>query len=473
MTFKKKMTVLLAACLVASTVFGCSADTAVSGGTTSGGEVSSEENGGEESSASEDVTLTFTFWGSTYEKKVIEEALAAFEENSGIQVEGMHIPDDYETKLTAMVAAGNAPDLAYLAIPSAYVWYEDEVLTDLNDIIAADTQLQEDEFLDTAFVYYDEEKIIGLLTAIEGTAIYYNKAMFEEAGVQAPASLEDNWTWEEFVQVAQKLTLDANGKNAADPDFDPQNIVQYGVKWSLGHVTLDALAKNNGASYLAEDGTSGWTSPEMIDVVQKVADLINVYHVMPTKTSGSALPSAEISLQSKKYAMTMEGQWILNNFSQIEDLDVGIAPVPSMGGEDIMVIGSSELAIFEQSAHKQEAWELAKALTDPDESLEVYRDGLWMPIRTAWYEDEELIAQWAGESKARPAGYRQMMLEPVRDNSVYLSELYVKNFNKMWDILNPALDNLWNGEETSAQKVLESIEAELDQVTDGTYGIME
>lgn len=427
-------------------------------------EESSVQSGGDQGEA-----LIFTYWGSTAEKEVIEKILAKFTEDTGIEVEGMHIPDDYETKLTALVAAGEAPDLGYLAIPTAYTWYEDHVIADFNDILAADEEYNPDDYLDTAMVYYDDEKIMGILTAIEGTAIFYNKEMFKAAGVEAPQSLEENWTWDEFVEVARKLTLDSEGRNAADPGFDPENIVQYAMKWDLGQVTLDSIAKNNGASYIAEDETSGWTSPEMVEVVQNVADLINVHHVMPSKTGGDNLPSAEIALQSGVYAMTMSGQWILNNFAQMDGLEIGIAPVPSMGKEDRMVLGSSELAIFEDSDKKEEAWLLAKYLTDPANAPDVYAGGLWMPIRRDWYEDEELIAQWV-DNEAHPDEYREFMLEPVRDNGEYLSELYVKNFNRMWDVLNPALENLWNGRETSAETVLKSIESDLDELTEGTYG---
>ena len=112
---------------------------------------------------------------------------------------------------------------------------------------------------------------------------------------------------------------------------------------------------------------------------------------------------------------------------------------------------------------------LAKYLTDPANAPDVYAGGLWMPIRRDWYEDEELIAQWV-DNEAHPDEYREFMLEPVRDNGEYLSELYVKNFNRMWDVLNPALENLWNGRETSAETVLKSIESDLDELTEGTYG---
>lgn len=58
-----------------------------------------------------DIKLTFTYWGSTYEKAVIEAAIKSFTEKTGIEVEPMIIPTDYETKLLTMIAANDAPDV--------------------------------------------------------------------------------------------------------------------------------------------------------------------------------------------------------------------------------------------------------------------------------------------------------------------------------------------------------------------------
>src|SRR5690242_15970030 len=52
----------------------------------------------------EQITLKFSFWGDTIEKKTVTEALKRFEQETGIIVEPMHVPSDYLTKLTTMVA---------------------------------------------------------------------------------------------------------------------------------------------------------------------------------------------------------------------------------------------------------------------------------------------------------------------------------------------------------------------------------
>lgn len=61
-------------------------------------------------------TIKFTYWGSGDEKKAIEESVDKFmEANPNIEVDLMHIPsEDFLTKLNAMIAAGEAPDVNLL-----------------------------------------------------------------------------------------------------------------------------------------------------------------------------------------------------------------------------------------------------------------------------------------------------------------------------------------------------------------------
>ena len=85
-------------------------------GTTAAGEA--------EPAKDEKITLRYSFWGSTNEKDAITKSCEAFtEQNPNIEVEIIHIPTDYEAKLSAMIAGGEEPDLAnlrdYFAMPLA------------------------------------------------------------------------------------------------------------------------------------------------------------------------------------------------------------------------------------------------------------------------------------------------------------------------------------------------------------------
>ena len=179
-----------------------------------------------------DIKLTFSYWGSTYEKAVIEAAIKSFTEKTGIEVEPMIIPTDYETKLTTMIAANDAPDVGYLGPPTAYKWFKDGHLYDIKGLFESDPSIKEEDFIDGAIFRYGDS-IIGVMNNLESFAIFYSKEAFAEAGIDnVPTKPEDAWTWDEFVEIAKLLTIDRNGRNANDPT-DPKNIRQYGVYMGL------------------------------------------------------------------------------------------------------------------------------------------------------------------------------------------------------------------------------------------------
>ena len=75
--------------------------------------------GGGQQSSSDVKKMTYTFWGSDLERNAQNGAIEAFnQQNPTIKVEPMHIPsagNEYTIRVTAMVNAGNAPDVGYLA----------------------------------------------------------------------------------------------------------------------------------------------------------------------------------------------------------------------------------------------------------------------------------------------------------------------------------------------------------------------
>jgi multiple sugar transport system substrate-binding protein len=85
------------------------------------------------------------------------------------------------------------------------------------------------------------------------------------------------------VELFQKLTLDGNGNNALSPDFDPENVVQWGYtagEWP--NVNFLSALYQNGGSFLSEDGSTVTVNSEAgLKALQQTADLIYTYHVSP------------------------------------------------------------------------------------------------------------------------------------------------------------------------------------------------
>lgn len=459
---KKVIALLVILSTTLISIIGC-------GDTNTTSEIQTQGSGTAKQEDSSEVELTFSAWAGATEKEVLEESLKAFTEATGIKVKGVYIPDDYETKISTMIASGTAPDVGYLVAPTAHDWYEDGQIMDLAPLIEEDSSFQKDDLLDVAYSYYDEKSIDALLLSLQAYVVFYNKDLFAKTGVSEP-SVDKVWTWDEFIETAKKLTLDTKGRTADDPEFDAENIQQYGIYINPTSSTVvePLLARNTPSGYTSQDGAQyGLNNPEEVAFIQKLADLINVDKVNPSPTSAQGMPSADLSLQTGKYAMVVESQYMLSNFAKLDNLNLGIAPLPSNGNNTVLTSSGCKV-IFSQTKHPKEAWELMKWLSNPEQSLELYSCGLWMPIMSEWYTDEAKVEQWAGESKSHPAGYKEVLLKPVFENSQLSSEHRMKKYNQIKDIVFPALDKVWAGEET-AEEALNKVLPEVDKIYEGVY----
>ncbi len=140
------------------------------------------------------------------------------------------------TILKTEIAAGNAPDIIGPVGVEGLNLFADQLL-DLKPLIAS-TGYQATG-VDQALVDFfnslgQNGATVGLPFAVYPSFIFYNKDLFEEAGLPLPPTkvgdLYDGkpWDLDALRTLAMKLTVDKNGKDATDPAFDPKNIVQWG-----------------------------------------------------------------------------------------------------------------------------------------------------------------------------------------------------------------------------------------------------
>lgn len=415
------------------------------------------------------VKLKFTYWGSPVEKKAVEDAVKKFQEKyNWITVDAQHIPGDYATKITAMVAGNEAPDVAYLGEDLALPWAEEGKLYNIQDFLNTDKELKKDDFLDSIWYNWAPGKTLGTNTACEAFAIFYNKDLFKAANVaEPPTKAEEAWTWDQFVETAKKLTIDQNGKNAADPAFNPAKIKQYGVHFETWWGPWMSMVFSNGGDFVNADGTKlALTQPEAIEAIQKMADLINKYHVAPSPVAAKTMPAPAVALQSKQIAMTINGQWILLDLGSSK-MNFGVGVLPKLKKSITLVLGAPTV-IFKSTKTPEESWLLFKWLANPESSLDLQAGGLWMPLLKNWYTDPSLISKWAENNPAHPDGYKDAVMKQAMTNGVPGPGYYVKNFGKINAVIGPALDQVWLGKKT-AEQALKEVEVKAQAEVKGRY----
>lgn len=421
--------------------------------------------------AAEPCTITFTYWGSGAEQAAIEASLVTFQEAyPDITVNAIHIPsDDFLTKINSMIAAGETPDISYSASWKCQ-FGEEGLIYNFYDLAEEDPELAPENYLDTCWWKWSETESAGPIMANVCPSLMYNADILAAADIEVPTTTEEAWSWEEFVEVAQKLTLDSEGRNAADADFDANNIVQYGVMFAPSWNTYMSFVYSNGGGYLSEDGTQfGLCEDASAEVLQNFADLINVYHVAPTSIASNSMPSAASAIASGQAAMYLDGSWNHLDLAEAEcNWGVGVLPISE---NYTTYLDGGSLIIFKSTEHLDATIKLYKWITNPESSEEItemFRT-IWLPVHKAYYDDPEKLEFWASEDlPARPEGFQDACVNAVINNLTVATEINVKNFNEIDTLVSAAMDEVLSGSKT-AQDAMNAIKGNVDALVDGTY----
>ncbi|WP_246096211.1 ABC transporter substrate-binding protein [Paenibacillus sinopodophylli] len=414
----------------------------------------------------ETVKLKFMYWGSTDEKKAMEQMIKSFNESHPhIQVTGEHVPGDYNTKMNTLMAANELPDVAYLGDGLTNKWGSEGKLLDFSQYYDKYPELQNK--LKASYLFTEPGKAVANFTALEIMVLYYNKDIFAEAGVSLPPSDPTQaWTWDEFVSVAKKLTKDNKGRNAEDPNFDAKNIDTYGFSFGTDRGTYGPLLESNGGGILDESGKNyALNEPESVEVFQKLQDLIYVHHVSPNLIQQQNMPDNHVRLQTRKVAMVLDGTWALLDLTNNKKLNYGIGVLPKLK-EPKTVILAGTTVVFNSTKHPAEALEFYLYHNNPDQ-VDLYRTGLWMPTEEKYYTEEAAIKQWT-DNPAHPPEFQQAGIAYTKGYAVKSPSTAIKNWPEINSKLTPGLDLIWTNKKT-AQEALDELKPQIEPLIQGEY----
>lgn len=413
-----------------------------------------------DSNNGEDVTITFSCWETGAGKEVITQAIERFEDqNPNIKVDIMFIPAEYQIKMTAMSVSDTLPDIGYFPENSVLLWAQNGKLMDLSAMFEESPlkdKLEMCKFTDK------DGKVVAASVANEIALLFYNKDLFDEAGLDyPPASVEDAWTWDEFLTVAKKLTKDRNGNRGDSADFNSGRIATYGVNLYQNNLIFETLMWSNGGGivdYKTEKILLD--KPETIEVLQAIQDLIYIHHASPTPTMQGTLPTIASSLTSGTVAMCIDMQnnvMLLDNAAKEEGLNYGIGVLPKFK-ESVSVNGGSPIVIFESTEHPEECKKLFTFLMDPSNMTPLLNSGLWMANETKWYTDEEYIDKWL-DKDVHVEEYKTAVIDytlsgSVRQNSYFYYPYTSHLLGAAW----PAIDQVYRNSATPKDAVADVLQ---------------
>ena len=291
---------------------------------------------------------------------VLAEDLAA----ADIQVTYEPVDGDFSQYIVNGLSAGTAPDLFYTDI----IWSRSIFAPGQADPVTSDTSAFAPNLIE-AFTY--EGKVMALPKDFNTLALFYNKDIFDDAGVEYPTDSETWTSLQEKLLAVHTALPDVEGFCVV-PDYARFAAVALSTGWepfnAEGKTVLDDNFKraftqytgmiDAGAAVAAADAGQGWTGGCLVNEISAVA---------------------------------IEGAWMLGGIKDTApNMNYGVARLPKdeTSGQSGNLIFTVGWTVNANSAVKESAHKLAELLTSEKAQQWVLEQGLALPSRSSLVETE-------------------------------------------------------------------------------------
>ncbi len=313
--------------------------------------------------------------------EVVDDLIAGFEaENPDVTVNAIYAGNYDETRVRAISAiqSGDPAQLSVLFSIDVYELLEMDLIIPFDDVVDTD---EDRAWLDSFYPALMANGVVdgqvwGVPFQRSTIVLYYNKDMFEEAGLDPDSPPT---TWDEMVEVAKALRTDD----------------RYGIMVpSTGYPywMFQAFAIQNGIELMSEDGTETYfDDPAVIEALEYWRSLSVEHDVMPEGTiEWGTLRQAFVQGQT---AMMWHTTGNLTAVRNEADFEFGVAMLPA-NERPGSPTGGGNFYLFQGASDEEQraAVELIKYMTDPERAAEWSIATGYVGISPASYETESLQA---------------------------------------------------------------------------------
>lgn len=294
-------------------------------------------------------TVSFMIFGGPEELAAYQSLVNAFHEaQTEVRVELRYVPDqaEYRRRLAADFSAGAAADVMLLNYRRFATFAGQGGLQPVGDYLAESVILNEVDFYPQVLESFRYEGDLWCIPQnMSSLVVYYNRDLFDAAGLPYPA---DDWTWEDFLQTAQRLTVDVDGNGRSDQygaGIEPTLNRLAPFIWQAGGELVD---NPENPTRLALD------SPAAQSGLQWFVDLQTVHGVVPDALAQSA-ESNESRFLNGTLAMYFNSRRGVPTYRTITEFAWDVAPLPR-GVREAGILHSDGYCLAASSKEKEAAW---------------------------------------------------------------------------------------------------------------------
>ncbi|WP_157244603.1 ABC transporter substrate-binding protein [Nonomuraea typhae] len=252
--------------------------------------------------------------------------------------------DGFLTKYMAQAAGGKLPDIMYNHYSWTQNFISNDIVAPLDDYIARSPGFARDDLPKAGLAYFERGgKLYGLPTDMAPKLLFYNKDLFDKAGLDYP---DETWTIEKMIETAKKLKSGSGASKIYGFSPTPQPAPDLSTVFLMPY----------GGRFLSADETQVQiNSPEAVKTMSMWLDLLLKDGVTPSLAELQLLEKVD-PWKSGHAALHINGAWIMTELAKQKAFKWGATHVPKgPNGRHTPAVGSA-LVITQGSQQKEAAW---------------------------------------------------------------------------------------------------------------------
>jgi multiple sugar transport system substrate-binding protein len=325
--------------------------------------------------------LVYQDWRTDWFPPMVQEMLAKFHD-AHPEINVFYVPDpvDVEQSLLVDLQNGTGPDVFAACCSFFPILAQEHQTLDLRPYV--------EKYLDPTLIkdwdpaqynslFTSDGRQYGLPKYHGALALYYNKDLFDQYGVDYPV---EGWNQDDYLQAMKRLTHDRDGDGKTDLWGS-----MIDVSWDRIQVHVNAW----GGNFVdpKDPRISRMGDPAALAALEWLRARMWDDHVMASFLDVQNMGTRQ-AFAAGKVAMTEDGSWALKDILSDANFRIGVAPMPAGPAKRVTLTTTDGFGIYANTRHPQQAWELLQFLISEDYSLAMARANFLQPARAS------LIDKW-------------------------------------------------------------------------------
>ncbi len=352
---------------------------------------------------------------------------------------------DFTTKIVTNIAGNNPPDIWFQENAVILGYGERGVAENLEPYIKRD--LKAGDYIDALQAAKTPDgKVFGIPHGVNPNALAYNKKIFKDNNIPFP---NDNWTYQDMIDTAKKLTKDTDGDGKTD-------IYGFQTASSIAQGWIPWIKSSGGSALDTSLTKAAFNDPKTIEGLTRWADTIHKDKISPTRE----MQSNQNYFQNEKSAMTFlqySGQVSLNKNKPDLDWDVVKMPIGFNGKRFVpMVVNQWLIYSKAKPEAKEAAWTFLKYYLSDEAQAFLSESGASLPVKKSSLEELEKLTTKPVNKKAFTKG--------IEEAGGTLDEN--PSWNQWRAAATPILNDILDGKKAPAdgtKEIQQKVQAVLDE----------